>query len=538
MKSLRPYQKEAIKSVFKNLNDGIKSQMLVLATGTGKTFLAANICKEFKKILWITHSEELIDQSAVSLLAEISDNPLSLINIIEDSDGMINFLKSAKNNSLLLNEDERFVYENCGMIKADLMDVSKRYTIASIQTIHRRLNSIPKDNFDLIVIDEAHMSTANTFNKTIEYFTPKLLLGLTATPFRTDGSSLGSIFDIISYEYNIDKAVKEGYLCEIDAVRIKTNVSLNEVRTTAGELNQKDLDNFVNCPERNNLIVDSYEKYAKGMQGIVFAVNVQHALDITATFKNRGYDRVDYVVGDKLISPERKRVINDFKNNKIDIIVNVMILTAGFDYPNTGFVAMTCPTKSLVKYLQCIGRGTRLKDKKYVSKFGQKCIILDFVDVTSRHRLINTWELDREKPHEEKVFVTKEKRDKIIAARNTRLERLTNKDERVNLLALPKVSISTSPNMKKPATFKQLNVLKSLGYDVVNNYYSIYDASLIISQLSASPAQVYKLQKNGYDVSRGVTLGEYRLAEEELLRKISERDEARKQLRDIRERQA
>jgi superfamily II DNA or RNA helicase len=531
-KELRYYQKEAKQSVFDNLEKGIKNQMLVLATGTGKTRLASEICLEFKNILWLTHTEELISQSATSLISELTGKDTE--SIIEKYGDMLDFINHSKKMSIFLNEDEKEIFENCGIIKAEHMDIGKKYTIASVQSIHRRLDKLSKNEFDLIVIDECHYATANTWFKIIEYFTPNLLIGLTATPYRSDGTSLGSIFDVISYEYNIDKAVKDGYLCEIDAIRIKTNVNLDQVRTTAGELNQKDLDNYVNCPERNNLIVDSYEKYAKGRQGIIFAVNVQHALDITAVFRNRGYDKVDYVVGDKLICSDRKEKISKFKSNEIEMLVNVMILTAGFDYPNTGFIGMTCPTKSLVKYLQCIGRGTRLKDKEYINSFGQNVIVLDFVDVTSRHRLINTWELDKEKPHEEKVFVSTEKREKLIQARNTRIERLTNKDEKVNLLKLPKVNISTSPNMKKPASPKQLSYLKMLGYDVVNNFYSIFDASCIISEQPANKATIYKLQKEGYDVSTGVTLGEAKLAFDEIERKSKLKKEAIEQQKIIR----
>jgi len=523
MKKLRPYQKEAKETVFKKLEVGLKKPIVVLPTGCGKTFCASKITDEFKNTLWLTHTEELIDQSALALVMNITEKPLEVDNIIADRNGMLEFLNFAEKNPLMLNDTERFIYDNCGIIKAERMDIDKKITVASIQTIHRRLHKIDSDKYDLIIIDECHQAAAKTWNKTIEHFSEaKLVLGLTATPHRTDGTSLNSVFDEIVYDYSIKDAIEQGYLCEIDAIRIKTNISLDNVRTTAGELNNKDLA-IINCPERNNLIVDSFEKYVKEKQGIIFCVNVQHAMDLTATFKKRGYNSVNFVVGDKNLCPNRKDIIRDYKKGRIQVLINVMVLTMGFDHPNTGFVGMTCPTKSLVKYIQCIGRGTRLKNKKYIDKYGQKVTILDFVDVTSRHRLVNTWELDKEKEIEDRVYLSKEKKDKLIKVREERLAKLDvsrNRDEKVNLLSLPKVKINKTANSNKPASPKQLLFLNSLGYDVKNNFYTVYDASLIISSQPIKKQHLMRLKLAGYDISKGATYGEAKLVFDELKNKL------------------
>jgi superfamily II DNA or RNA helicase len=190
-----------------------------------------------------------------------------------------------------------------------------------------------------------------------------------------------------------------------------------------------------------------------------------------------------------------------------------MVLTAGFDHPNVGCVIMAAPTKSLTKYIQQIGRGTRLKDENYVTRFKQEVVVLDIVDVTSKHRLINTWTLDKGKTLEEKTFITKQKKLDLIAQRDVKIKlNATKKDTRVNLLKLPKVKISDSIRMQEPASEKQLAWIAKSGYDIVNTNYTKAMCSEIISNLPATESQVWRLAKEGYDVSQGVTIAEAKLA--------------------------
>lgn len=485
---LRKPQEEAIKKAFKRLEKGVTSQIITLPTGVGKTMLSASLMMHFNKVLFICSGEELIFQSYRNLSV---------------------------------------TGKTRGVVKAERFEIDNEIIVASTETIHRRLDRIRPDLFDLVIYDECHLAASRTSVKTLEYFQPKLLIGLTATPHRADGASLGNIFDEISYEYSMLDAVKDGYLCEIDAIRVKTDVDLDSVKTLAGDFNQGQLKNAVNNVARNNLIVDSYEKYCKGRQGIVFCVDVQHAIDVSQTFNRRGYDRVSFVVGDKEKCPDRKERITKFKKGEIPILTNCEILTTGFDHPDVGWIGMACPTKSLTKYIQAIGRGARLKSKEYIDKFGQNVKVLDFVDVTSRHRVVNCWELDKVKPIEERTFISEEKRDKLLEARegrNATIDRMTQQDEFVDLLKLPKVTISKSPKMKEPATDKQLAFLKSLGYDIQDKYFSKYDASVLISNEQATRKQINALKFYGYDVSKGVTIAEASLAFEQIKKKKDKKD--------------
>jgi superfamily II DNA or RNA helicase len=514
-KELRKYQQESIDAVKKDMDKGTKSSLLVLATGLGKTFTAVKLIEQlgFKRVLFITHTIELIEQSGLAFIKDKFDD--NFAKVVED----IGFLDWASGAGGLFAQQQHSF--RMGAIKAHVFNIDGEVTMASAQTLYRRLDKIPKNYFDCIIADEVHLYLSRTFSEPLNYFTPKLLLGLTATPHRADGISLGTMFEKISYEYNIAEGIKDGYLAQLDAVRIKTDLSLDNVRTTGGELNQGDLQNEVDTEQRNQLIVDSYIKYANGRQAIMFCVGVEHADNLARMFNEHGISAKP-VVGNEEITPEREKTIKDFKNGKIQILTGVDILTAGFDHRNVGCIGHCAPTKSLTRWLQRTGRGTRLKDEEYVSKFGQVAIIMDFVDSTTRHRLINAWELDKGKSTEEKTFMTKEKKDRLIGEREKRqvLIKVTSKEDIVvDLLEIPKVSISNSIRMQEPATEKQLNWIAKLGYDIINVEYTKRMCSEIISSLPAQSWQISKAKAWGYDVSNGLTISEFQEIEKRVLNK-------------------
>lgn len=449
----------------------------------------------FKRILWLSFQEELVSQSAMAFIRDKYDeefyNKVSAV-------GFLDYLRDYNQ------WPSGF---NMGCIKADIFLPDANVVMGSVMTVARRLDRIAPDFYDCIVTDEAHLFMSTTAFNTLQHLKPKFLIGCTATPHRADGLPLGDIFDKITFQYGLDRGIKDGYACQMDAIRIKTNVSLDGVKTTAGELNQRDLSDEINTLARNNLIVSSYEKYCLGMQCIAFCVDIQHAIDLCQAFKDAGHD-CEAVSSNEELTPDRSEKIARFKSGRLRIITNVSILTTGFDHVDTGCIIMACPTKSLTKYLQSVGRGSRLKSPEFVSKFGQMCIILDIVDNTTRHNLINAWELDRELPPEDRVFISQEKKDKLIANRRLKLEHTRDKDERVSLLKIPKMKPSNSIRQLNPATEKQLKWIYDLGYpkDVHYTYQMCND---IINSLPATEAQVRLVAAKGYDVkSRALTRGD------------------------------
>lgn len=518
MKSLRPYQEQAINAVFTELQKGVKTQLLVNATGLGKTFQAVNILNNpmFGKVLWLTHNEELIEQSCLAILREEFSGQ-SLFTDIQNEGGFIAYLDNldGKDNDDLFSDgvtDEQLMVKgHLGIIKQHRMDIECKVVVASIQTIVRRLEKLSPDMFDLIIVDEAHMSIANTWTKVCNYFKPKLLLGLTATPTRTDGMSLSNLFEKIVFERDIKFGIDNGYLCEIDAVRVKTDLSLDTVHTLGGELNAKELENIVNTPKRNNLIVDKYLEYASGRQALAFCVDVKHAMDLSETFNRRGIT-ASFVVGDETLCPDRKERVSLFRSKEITVLTNVNILTAGVDIPDTNCIIAARPTKSLVLYMQSIGRGTRLKSD------GGNMLLLDIVDNTSKHELINTWTLDGKKELEDKVFLTKAKKDLLIEKRENKrkLEAQVKEDKRINLLkppTPPKVQWSIERYRDEPSE-KQLDWLRKLGYDVDNNSYTKGQCSELISNSRPAAWQLAKLQRWGYDITN-VTQTQFQMIEKQ-----------------------
>ena len=519
MKQERDYQTKAINTVFAELEKGVDRQILSLCTGAGKTYIASRIASkgDFKRILFMSHTEELQLQSGAAMLSEFYPN-FSIKEVENQYGSLIEYFRHIENNKLFVSPEDANMF---GFIKADMFNINAKITLGSFQTIWRRLDRIPADWFDLVIVDECHLAMSKTCKMTCDHLKPKLMIGLSGTPYRMDGANLSDIFDSITYQYGTLDAINEGYLSEFDAIQIKTQLNLDNVRTTAGEFNQKDLKQEVDTLERNNLIVNSYKKYADGKQNLVFCVDVEHAQNLCQAFKDAGYPS-EYIVGDVELTPDRRAVINRFRDGETKVLTNCMILTAGYDNPNVECLTLACPTKSLTKFIQSIGRGSRTlpgvidglatpAERRAAIKASGKpaCIVLDVVDLSSRHKIINTWTLDDGKAIEKKVFTTQDKKDKMIEARKKReMEAKVKEDKRVSLFELPKVKFSNSLAMKAPATKAQLDKMKGLGFDVENNTYTKQSANLLISNDPAPMNWVHVVKNAGYNCSKGLTRAE------------------------------
>jgi superfamily II DNA or RNA helicase len=296
----------------------------------------------------------------------------------------------------------------------------------------------------------------------------------------------------------------------LEAVRVKTSTNLDDVHTVGGEFNQRELADEINTLSRNQLIVDSWKKYCEGRQTLAFCVDIKHAVDLAEQFKMNGINAIA-VSSNEELTPNRSENIIKYKEGQTDILTNVGILVAGFDHPDTGAIIMACPTKSLTKYLQAVGRCARLKSDEYVAKFKQQAIILDIIDNTTRHNLINTWELDRKKDIDDRVFITSETRDKIKAARELKktmggVER--KEDERIKLLTVLSKKISFSSRMIEQATEAQLKFIAGLGYDIEGTVYTKRMISEILDELPAKKEDLAMLKAKGFDISGVITRGQ------------------------------
>jgi len=341
---LRPYQVEALQSIADYLQKGINKQLVVLPTGSGKTVVFSHlphVIKDCLPMLVLAHRGELLVQAKDKILWS---------------------------NPHLDVQTEKAEHT------ADLCDV----VVASVPTLGRsdsvRINKYPKDYFKTIIVDEAHHAAAETYRRILNYFQPNLLLGVTATPQRSDSVRLNDVFDEIVYYKNILDLIQEGYLCRLVGYRVKTDTDISEVETSHGDFITSQLEDTINTPYRNAVVVSSYMEIAKNKKALVFAVGIQHAKDLAASFAKAGTS-VRIVLGDTP-EQERTKIFEDFRNGLVKVVVNVGVLTEGFDEPSVEVIILARPTRSSLLYTQIVGRGTRLFEGK------DNCIIIDIADAT------------------------------------------------------------------------------------------------------------------------------------------------------------
>jgi superfamily II DNA or RNA helicase len=219
------------------------------------------------------------------------------------------------------------------------------------------------------------------------------------------------------------------------------------------------------------------------------------------------------VVSDLERCPDRANILDRFSKGEIDVLTNVNILTEGYDYSDIGCILMARPTQSESLYVQCIGRGTRLKSKAFEDKYNHSsCMVLDFVDNASKHSLVNAYELEKGKPIEDRIFISSSDRETLLAERERRITTIEvnqNSDKRLNLLRLPKITVWQSGKMLEPATEKQIKWIRDLGLYQEDQEYTKAMASELISALPAKQWQISWLKDQKYDISGDVTAGQY-----------------------------
>ena len=368
---LRPYQKKATTKIDEGLKAKISRQLLVMATGTGKTEVFSHLPEILKhrlpgQMMVLLHRDELAQQA----------------------------IKKLRKRNPNLNIQQEAGTEHCDPISADAI-------VASVQTLGRknteRLNKFNKQTLDKFVVDEAHRSIADSYHNVYNHFDllqdndSRLLLGCTATPTRGDGQGLGSLYQKIVYTYSLRQAIEDGYLVDVKGIRVDTETSLDGVSTKAGEYDSKELSATVNTPLRNQLVAVAYSEHCSNRQAIGFGVDIQHSKDLAKTFRDNGIN-AEAVWG---ADPDRELKIELFRKGKIHVLFNAQLLVEGFDLDTISCVVLAAPTKSGVVFSQRVGRGTRLpegvdnlNDIPSDTICKRDCIVLDVVDSSSRHNLI------------------------------------------------------------------------------------------------------------------------------------------------------
>lgn len=350
---LRDYQLDIILKTRKALT-AVRRALIQAPTGAGKTALCVHMMKTAaergKRAFFLVHQNELLSQTSKALWKQKLEH---------------------------------------GMIASGRRISKLPVQVASVQTLVNRLDKYEAP--DLIIIDEAHRSTADSYRKVVEAYPKAVLVGLSATPQRTDGKALGDMYDTIVKGPSIRWLQQEGFLCDYVLFAPSVGIDVSDVKTTAGDFNKGQLEKAADKPTITGDAVSHYKKLAYGKRAVVMCVSIKHAQHVADSYNQAGIPAAS--IEGSMTTEQRNKVLQDFERGVIKVITNVQLLVEGVDIPAIEVVQWLRPTQSLIVYMQGNGRGLRPHaDKKHL-------IILDHVGNALRHGLpceTREWSLEGE----------------------------------------------------------------------------------------------------------------------------------------------
>ncbi|MEM9456218.1 MAG: DEAD/DEAH box helicase [Myxococcota bacterium] len=356
MFELRPYQRDCLRSIFAAYRAGRRRVLVSLPTGTGKTVVFSEFPRFFRmkrRLLVLAHREELLEQAHHKFRRA---HPTLRVEI-----------------------------EQAGRQASAKAQV----VIASVPTLGRtdgkRLSRLRREDFFLVVVDEAHHAVAQSYLRIFDHFglrepdTPRMLVGFTATPYRSDKRGLGDVFEDIVFRRDLRQMIREGYLSRIRGWRISTNVDLDDVKVRHGDFVESQLAAAVNVALRNAAVVKAYLDFAPGRRAVIFCADVAHAQAMAAAFVDAGVPAA--ALWGAMPKDARQATLAAFSAGQLAVLTNCMVLTEGFDEPRVDCVILARPTKSRLLYVQMVGRGTRLHPDK------DDLLVIDVVDNSRKHQL-------------------------------------------------------------------------------------------------------------------------------------------------------
>ena len=343
-----PFQKEILEKLeVERTVHNRNRNLIVAATGTGKTMISAFDYKRFKqsndsaKLLFLAHRKEILTQSLATFRGVLKDNNFGEL--------MVGGIEPA----------------------------NYRHVFASVQSLNNRLEimSLSPEYYDYIVIDEAHHQAAYSYRGIINYFKPKVLLGLTATPERMDGGDIQEDFhNRIAAEIRLPEALNRKLLCPFQYFGITDSVDLSQVAWVKGRYVASELTNLYTSNDRRvGEIIANLGKYTKDkhdVRALGFCVTIEHAKYMAEKFTLAGF-RAAYLTSEN--GHERVELRSQFQKKEINYLFVVDIFNEGVDIPEIDTVLFLRPTESLTVFLQQLGRGLRLAEGK------EALTVLDFV---------------------------------------------------------------------------------------------------------------------------------------------------------------
>ncbi len=378
---LRDYQSEAVAAVCRELQTH-DSTLLVLATGLGKTVTFAHVAKlaveRGGRVLMIAHRQELIFQAR--------DKFKQVCGVMPD----------IEMGDLRANE---------GLMPSPIVCATVQ-TLAAGRHGNKRIDRFNADDFKLLVIDEAHHATADSYQAVIEWIKqhPKAkVLGVTATPDRSDDTKLGHIFKSIAYELGILDGIMLGWLVDVKQEMVYVEgLDFSGISTRNGDFAPDELAAVLEAEKPLHEIAKATIERSEGRKTLVFAASVAQA-DKLAEVLDRYEPGSARLLTGETPGDERRAMLRDYADGRFRFLCNVGVATEGFDDPGIGCVVMARPTKSRPLYAQCLGRGTRVlpgvidgvndpEDRvaRIRSSAKPNVLILDFVGNCGRHTLVSS----------------------------------------------------------------------------------------------------------------------------------------------------
>ena len=386
-------QKRVLGKLKETRENGNKKGLVISATGTGKTYLAAMDIKQFFEI----------NSNAENKLFEINDKKSKTSNI--------KFLFIAHREELLENAINVFskilkIDKNeFGRIYGGLKEIDKSIIFASIQSLRNCYNEFKPSFFDYVIVDEFHHSMSDSYLKILSYFNPKFLLGLTATPKRMDGKDILSLCDYnIVDEIGIKEALEEDLIVPFHYFGVNDyTINYDNIPYKNGKYNEKILLENLLLNTRTDYIVEKINKFGfdgDELSAVAFCQNIEHAFFMKEEFSKKGYKSA--VITANTSSNERSEILEKFKNKKIEILCVVDILNEGIDIPTINLLLFLRPTMSSTIFIQQIGRGLRkAKNKDFVT-------IIDFIGNHKKDYLLINY-FSSEVDNKDTLFTKKEK---------------------------------------------------------------------------------------------------------------------------------
>ncbi|BDR63532.1 DEAD/DEAH box helicase family protein [Clostridium tetani] len=343
-------QIEALYKLKKFREEGFDRGIVVAATGIGKTYLAAFDSSKYNKVLFVAHRQEILNQAETSFRIVRKTN-------------------------------------NTGFFSGNRKDRNKDVLFATVQTLGQKQylcdDYFKEDEFDYIIIDEFHHAVADNYQNILDYFKPKFLLGLTATPERMDNRDVFEICNHnVVYEVRLKEAINKGWLTPFRYYGIYDDVDYNNISFKNGKYDDKELEEALMINKRGDLILKHYNKY-HSKRALGFCSSRNHANYMAKYFSEKGIPACAVLSGEKLeYCIGRKEALKKFNSGEIKVIFSVDMFNEGLDVPSVDMVMFLRPTQSSTIFLQQLGRGLRKhKNKKYVN-------VLDFIGNYKKANLI------------------------------------------------------------------------------------------------------------------------------------------------------